>query len=153
MTNGRLLATAATWVFANAAIYCSMFYIPALYDFDRVFDLSYRVPNAEKSRSNPLTPAFELLRQNRAYIRAGQSMEAIYDIAGQSKGDLVIYACNAPAVVEVFRFDPITIQKIPVRSRTGRHAVKIQQNGFYDYRLELADASADYDLVWQRRFQ
>ncbi len=96
MTNGRLLATAATWVFAIAAIYCSMFYIPALYDFDRGFDLSSRVPNAEKSRSNPLTPAFELLRQNRAYMRAGQSMEAVYDIAGQSKGDLVIYACNAP---------------------------------------------------------
>ncbi len=152
MSNGRLLATAMTWVFAIAAIYCSLFYIPALYDFDRGFDLSSRVPNAEKSRSNPLSPAIQLLRQNRAYMRAGQSMEAVYDILGPTKGDLVIYACNAPTIIEVFRCEPVVIQKIPIQKQNGQHAVRIQQNGFYGYRLELADASADYDLVWRRRF-
>jgi len=152
MSNGRLLATAGTWIFAIAALYSSLFYIPALYDFNRGFDLSSRVPDANKASSNPLSPAIELLRQNRAYMRAGQSMEAVYDISGSSKGNLVIYACNSPTVIEVFKCDPVTIQQIPIKKQNGRHAVQIQQNGFYGYRIELADAAADYDLVWRRRF-
>lgn len=152
MSNSRLLATAGTWTFAIVALYCSLFYVPALYDFKRGFDISTRVPDATNSNRNVFSPAIELLQQNRAYMRAGQSMEAVYDISGTANGNLIIYGCNAPIVVEIFRCDPVTIQKIPIRKKNGRHAVQINQNGFYGYRLDLADASSDYDLVWRRRF-
>lgn len=152
MSNSRLVGTAFTWTLAFATMYCSLFYIPAFFDHKTAFGISTAAPDMNKKSVNVLTPYQEILNQKRAYLKKGQTMEAFYRVNGKTSAQLVVYTCQSPIILEVFSCNPLIIQKIPLRKSRGHYAVRVKENGFYGYDIQLADQAADYDMIWRRRF-
>ena len=152
MSNSRLVSTAITWTIGLVAMYSSLFYIPAFFDHKTAFGISTSAPDLNKEDKSLLSPYKELLFQKRAYLKKGQSMEAFYRVEAGSRGNLVVYTCQAPVVIEVFSCNPAVIQTLPLKKSNGKYTVRVKQNGFYGYDIQLADKDSDYDLIWRRRF-
>lgn len=151
MSNSRLISTALTWTLALAAIYCSLFYVPAFYDFKTGFGLSSK-PNIEQSQRKFYSPAIDLLKQNQGFVMSGQAMEAHYKIDGKVNGKLLVYACQSPVVLEIFHCDPVIVKEVPIKKAKGKYVVRINQNGFYGYTIKLDNKDADFNLAWRRIF-
>lgn len=151
MSNWRLLGTAASWLLGIAAIYCSMFYVPAFYDFKRALGISSSAPQIQTER-NFLSPYVDLLSQNRSFMMSGQTMEAAYKIDGGSQGKLIFYKCQTPVIIEVFSCNPVTVQEVSLTDSEGRKAIRVNQNGFYGFQLALNDTESKYAVSWRRIF-
>ena len=149
MSNSRLLATAATWTIALAAIYCSFFYIPAFYDFKNAIGVTSAQLDVEKE-DRFYSPLVDLLSQNQGYMMSGQSMEAQYKIKGASSGTLVVYACQSPVIVEIVKCDPAVVKEIPLRRSEGKYAVRVGEAGFYGFTIRLNDEESDFYMIWRR---
>lgn len=152
MSNSRLVSTALTWTFAIAAIYCSLFYVPAFYDFKTGFGLSSKAPQVQSVDRKFYSPAIDLLKQKQGFVMSGQAIEAHYKIDGNVSGNLSVYACLSPVIIEIFKCDPVIIKEIPLKKSSGKVSVRVNQNDFYGYMITLKDETADYHLAWRRVF-
>ncbi len=152
MSNSRLLGSALSWVLGISAFYCSLFYVPAFFDYKKVFGISNVTPNIDDKKHSVLSPYMELMQLNRTYLKSGQSMEAYYKIIGNNPAELLLYTCMSPAVIEVFVCDPAIVKRIPLEKARGSYSVQVPENGFYGYRVQVAERSDKYYLIWRRRF-
>jgi len=154
MSNSRLLATVFSWLLGLSAIYCSLFYVPAFIDFKKSFGMSSASPKFETAKKSFLKPYNDLLIQNKAFLRNGQTMEAHYKLGSNSGGgQLLFYKCQSPLVVQIFSCNPVIIKTLPLRKTKGSFALKVNLNGFYGLRASLANPETEYDIVWRRRFK
>ena len=151
MSNWRLISTAGAWLLGIASLYCSLFYVPAFYDFKKAFGMSSR-PQLSTQSNSLLAPYLDLLKQNRSFMMSGQSMEAYYKLDAKSKGKLLFYKCQSPIIVEVFSCNPVIVREIPITKIDGRTAIQVQKNGFYGFYVSIEDESVHYDLAWRRVF-
>jgi len=150
MSNSRLLGTAVTWTIALAAIYCSLFYIPAFYDFKTAIGVTSAQTDISTKEKKFYSPLVDLLAQNQGYVMSGQAMEAQYKIKGSKSGTLVVYACQSPVIVEIVRCNPTVVKEIPLRKSEGKHAVQVSQAGFYGFTIRLDDEESDFYMIWRR---
>ncbi len=152
MSNWRLLGTAASWILGIAAIYCSLFYLPAFYDYRKAFGISSATPQINVTERNMLSPYMDLLKQNKTFLRSGQAMEASYKIESSARGKLLFFKCQSPLVIEVFKCDPVIVKEFPLNKSSGKFAIQVNQNDFYGFTLALNDSEAKYAVAWRRFF-
>jgi len=152
MSNARLISTAMTWTFALAAIYCSLFYAPAFYDLKNAFGVTSNPSKAQLENKKFYAPLVDLLNQSQGYVMGGQAIEAYYKIEGEVSGNLVVYACQSPIIIEIFKCDPVIIKEVPLKKSQDKYAVQVNQNGFYGMTLKLNNEDSDFNLIWRRVF-
>lgn len=152
MSNSRLISTALTWFLALATIYCSLFYVPAFYDFKTGFGVSSAAPDVQTKEKKFYSPAIDLLKQNQGFVMSGQAMEAHYKIDGKVSGKLLVYTCQSPVILEIFYCDPVIIKDVPIKKARGKYAIRVNQNGFYGYTIELDNDESEFNLAWRRVF-
>ena len=148
---GRFVSSWAALSLGLASCYVAMFYVPSLINVKKALAIS--TPESQSARldhrkDNVLTPYLKMFEMKRAYMRAGQSLNAQYNLPRGQQLDLEIVKCRSAVVVEVFRCDPVGVQRISLAAGTGAHQIRIPESGFYHFQ-EVGSAT-DYRVVWKR---
>jgi len=150
MSNTKLAVTAFVWMFAIIMVYSSFFYAPAYYDFKNAFGIANtKSINTKSAPKSIISPYIDLMKQNRAFLKKGQGMEVVYAFSPGVKAELVLYKCQSPVVVEVFKCNPVVINSKRMRRRKGRHIVKVKDSGFYAFDVVVSDKEKKKPRTWR----
>lgn len=149
---GRTFATALTWIFALGTIYISLHYVPAFLSPSQVVRISDADENAMAKERGPVMsivgPYWDSLLARRSYIWRNEAMEVQYLLDGSSTLTLIVERCARKPVLEVFRCDVMSQQRIGISSRDGSQILTIGEPGFYQFREEYT--GPEPRVVWRR---
>ena len=148
----RTLFTALTLTFAMGSIYVALHYVPAFMSPSQVV----RVSNADevtmtKDRGpimSVIGPYWDSLLARRTYVWQNERMEVRYARGAATDLSLIVERCARKPVMEVFRCDVVSQQRIAVDKGTGVQMLTIGQPGFYQFREEYSGEMPR--VVWRR---
>ncbi len=159
----RAVFTACSILIGAVMYYIALHYVPALSNPRDVLKFateSKSLPpkqaefDFEESRpmGNRLNVFYKLFTLDRAYMRAGETIEIRYDLPEQTTVNLDILQCRRVWAIEIFKCTPLNqfgTKKGPGR---GMAEFKLDTGGFYHFRHEVSNLKAgdSYHLLWQR---
>ncbi|NNE57782.1 MAG: hypothetical protein HKN36_06705 [Hellea sp.] len=153
MSNSRLVGSAMSITFGLSVAYGSLFYVPAYFNYKQAFGINTVSEVSADKKKSFLSPYIDLLNLDRAFLRAGQGVEAVYEFPAGTNAQLVFFHCQAPALIEILRCNPVIIKTIKIGNQVkGKQGLRVSTSGFYGFDVRLDNPDADYKIVWQRRY-
>ena len=148
----RVLLSWCALALGLGTIYVALFYLPSLLrgSGSVVAERTGRSADMRLDLENEgfLSGHLSLLNMDRAYMRAGQYLTAQYALPVGQRLELEIIRCQSDIVVEVFRCNPVSAQRLEISDRTGSRRIRISENGFYHFNESAT--SDDYRVIWKR---
>ena len=149
---GRTFSTALTWIFALGTIYVSLHYVPAFLSpsqIVRVSDADEKMMSEERGPvMSVLGPYWDSLLARRSYIWRNESMEVQYLREGGTSLTLYVERCARKPVLEVFRCDVVSQQRIDITGKSGSRILTMGEPGFYQFREEYSGPMPR--VIWRR---
>ena len=151
MSNWRLLGSAISLFLGISMIYASFFYVPAFVNVKKYLHLNgpFEAP-PPASHSEFYRKYSPILSVDRTYLNQGQIIEAFYSLEPGTRGELVFYQCQSPAIIEAFYCDPIIVQSFKLKQTKGSHTVRVNMSDFYGFAVVLPDPETPYATAWRR---
>ena len=158
MSDRRLLATAAALILGLCLSYISLFYLPSLMSNRSVLAVTTQdktLPKIDYNKNRTLiSPLFDLFHVQRGYFRAGQSLQADYNIPAGYSADLSVKSCKGLYLLEALNCDPVVISsQVVVGPKRGVNRFVAPESGFYIYEsrvIERAGEDVPYKIIWRR---
>jgi hypothetical protein len=159
MSPRRLLTTAISLFLGLALCYCSLFYLPAYFEDNRVFQASSHKDlepslSGEPIKAGWFTPYLDLLRVKRGYFKAGQIIEAEYVLSKENDFVISVTRCASRPIIEIFSCKPLeTIEYVQSDTMRGKLRIQAPSNGFYNVtEFSRGEQPSDlkYAVLWRR---
>ena len=156
MSNARLSSTILTLFMALSLAFCSLFYIPALFNMNITIGIS-----TSRDDIRPLTPpyktpwyapAISFLHMKRGYFKAGSNINVAYNSTEGSKITLYYTQCSGIPIVEVFSCPRGPIHSYELGGHQGEARIPVHKSGFYHFSEEVKylTNTGDYITIWSR---
>jgi hypothetical protein len=159
----RVFFTALVLLFGMLMYYVAMHYVPALSNPRKVLRLATETatiptgPNTfefkEPSALETLMgPYYNLFILDRAYMKAGESIQIKYEIPKGATVQLDIVQCNRIWVVEIFNCDIVNQFSSTKTNHRGIATYALGDSGFYHFRhrVDGLGETGKYRLIWER---
>jgi len=138
-------------------LYALAQYVPAFINFKKIITQTSPQAGAQtlvEKRNNwgIAAPLREYAKMNKAYMRAGQSLQVQYVLPRDAKATLTIKQCKPAPFIEAFRCDVVAEDKIDLSNDTvGTRRIAFQNTAMYLLESEVQITSDDrFDIKWQR---
>ncbi len=159
MSPRRLLLSTLSLTLGIGLCYCSLFYLPAYFKENRVFQVSTNTDLEPSLRGEPVragwfTPYLDLLRVKRGYFKAGQIIEAEYVLSKEDDFVITLTRCASRPILEIFSCKPVeTVEYIQSDTMRGKLRIQAPNSGFYnvsEYSTAEQPNDLKYAVLWKR---
>lgn len=142
-------------------LYALVQYVPAFVNFKKIITQTTAQSGAQSGAKNLslerekwgfAAPLREYTKMNKAYMRAGQSLQVKYMLPKDAKAVLTVQECKSVPFIEVFRCDVVAENKIDLSNDTiGTRRIAFQNAAMYRLKSDVEIGVDDqFDIKWQR---
>jgi hypothetical protein len=138
-------------------LYALAQYVPAFINFKKIITQTSPQSGAQtllEQRNNwgIAAPLRDYVKMNKAYMRAGQSLQVQYVLPEDAKASLTLKQCRPAPFIEAFRCDVVAETVIDVSNDTvGTRRITLNHSAMYLLQSEVQVGSDDkFDIKWQR---
>ena len=138
-------------------LYALAQYIPAFINFKNIVTQSPSQSGAQnlvesRKKWGAILPLRDYAKMNKAYMRAGQSLQVQYVLPENTKATLTIKQCKSVPFIEVFHCNVVAENKIDISGDTvGTRRITLQSKAMYLLQSEVQVGSGEiFDIQWQR---
>ncbi len=138
-------------------IYALAQYLPAFVNVKKIITQTTAQSGAQtmvetRKKWGPAAPLRKYIKLNKAYMRAGQSLQVKYILPEDAAANLTIKQCKPAPFIEAFRCDIISTENIEIINDTvGTRRFIFKNTAMYllesDVKLQT---DGDFDITWQR---